>query len=380
MPDGVYDMDVTGDKTIVFRIGDPSNPKEVTTFANVNLISYLIPDDFTKGRKNLKIEAEKDHVVLYTGDKETAILRYSAYSIFKELMAGAEIVYGQRALVTDGGGTYEIKETSENEFAYITAPISNVDISADINVRSLTGTVDFFIGSVTKTAEGDIDAVTKTLSIEMDSAGNAIIFNKLGELLTPNPGSTNSFNQNEAYNLKIKRLSYDDCYPTLCPSGIAGEYYYVLAVYNSDNTLRASAYISEPAIEAAPEHPLDNWFFGDASSANSFTDSIISSINPATITVDASNYRVSSSTTKEITTSIKMTYLDLTSNSVSFMIDTGELDKTKTPPEEITIPISFHSYYPLTDVLYLLKDYSDPESCFRFSLEPGTGAVNIEKC
>lgn len=382
MPEGVYDIEVTGDRSIIFKLGDPSSPKEVVTFANVDIISYLVPDDFTKGRKNLKIEAEKDHVVLYTGDKETAILKYGAYSIFKELMKGVELVYGQKKLISGSRDSWTIDENKAGDFAYISSPLSKIDVSADVTVNSLTNSIYFFVGNVVlkQDGTGTLDSVSKTLGIEMGKSGVAGFFNFFYDnglySATLNPGSQTNFVVGGNYNLKITELAYSDCSmstPVLCnvePPLIPADNYYILIVSEGGN-VKASAYVEKNTVDNL-NLPMGNLVFGDVSSTEGITTSSIT-INPANLGPVISQEKKSSSTTERITTSIKITQLDITSNTMSFIIDNGVDPATGDP---ITIPMSFHSYYPLTSIIPLLQNYDEEESCFEFTLDP-SGTVTI---
>jgi hypothetical protein len=362
MPEGVYDLEVTGDKTLTFKLGDPIYSKEVSIFTNVNIISYLTPEDFTKGRKNLKIEAEKGQVVLYQGDKETALLKYAAYSVFKELMAGAAEVYSPTPLVTAGVEGYEISDNVPGEFAYISSSLANVDISADVNVKSIEGTVEFFIGKVSKTEVGTIESVTNKLSIEVNSAGNVITFTKLGEAF----GSPTTFIPGETYNFKIIKSAYDDCSADLClldPAETPDTHYYLLIV-SHEGTIQASQYIGADSV---PINTLsDGFVFGDISETESFTDSTITNINPPLVV--STDFGRSASSPKHITTSVTFSHLDLQDNMVSFDINTGKVDADSKP---IMLPISFRSYYPLADVLSLLESQAPADLCFIFTLEAG---------
>ncbi|MBU0536713.1 MAG: hypothetical protein KKE20_07130, partial [Nanoarchaeota archaeon] len=91
MPETVQDIEII-DKAIIFSVGDISAPRKLTIFSKVDIISFLTPNDWAKGRHDYKIEADGTHVIIYTGDRETALMKATAYNFFKELMRQAELI------------------------------------------------------------------------------------------------------------------------------------------------------------------------------------------------------------------------------------------------------------------------------------------------
>ena len=222
------------------------------------------------------------------------------------------------------------------------------------------------------------DIFDHTLEIIADKIGGEtrFSFEYGGNVLLPTNPAINDMTlfPEQTYRLRIKKDS--SCSAALCGADVTVPHYQFIISDTSDNP-KAVAYVAET--DLVPGLSLSQWFFGDLSTLDGMADASIKINFPTNfVPSDITSFEErSSATTKQITTSIPITQLDINSNSVSFVIDTGKLDETKIPPEEITIPISFHSYYPLTNVIPLLEDYSNSESCFKFTLM--SGFVTIEK-
>lgn len=94
MPPGVFDITVSPDqRELIFKIGDEYKYTEIVAFSNINIKSYLVPQDFTPGRRSIRAEARPDYVALYTGNSTYAIPRWCAYHIPKQIIDNARLVF-----------------------------------------------------------------------------------------------------------------------------------------------------------------------------------------------------------------------------------------------------------------------------------------------
>ncbi len=337
MPDGVHRIYVTGDRTLVFELGDQYSSREVAIFSNVDIVPYLMPQDFAKGKHNYKVEAERGHVSIYTGDKKTAMLKAYAYRIFHSFMDNAETVLSEKSLITGSGLDYTIKETDENDVAYLSASLdgSNVDVSADITFNELEGSAYFWVGSSSE----------KKLQIEVDK--------EAGFLLYGDSTEGGSLDLRKEYTLNITTLDTGD---------------YQLKVSEGDNN---DVSTTASGVSIGSE---DKWFFGDDSVTSGQLSSKVSvseksGIGSITTVEDKS---------EEITNLINMSWTgfhEISLKGNSFFFNISAKDKND---EEIGIPVSFESYYPVSVGDRFSGEYEKGEECeFTFTKE-GNG-VKIEK-
>lgn len=97
MPPSVIDAYISPDKReLVFKVGDMYKFKEVVTYSNVNIMSYLVPPDLVAGKRSVRVEAMADHAVVYTGNITYARARWCVYSIATPLIKTASLVYSTK--------------------------------------------------------------------------------------------------------------------------------------------------------------------------------------------------------------------------------------------------------------------------------------------
>ena len=370
MPEGVHDIYVAGDRTIVFVLGDVYSKNEVTIFSNVDIVSYLIPRDFAKGRHNFRIEAERDHVALYSGDKEMAILESYAYNLFKMFMRRAGDAISDKPLVEGSGYKYTLNDIrDERDKAYISAAATGIDVSAIITIQQLDGPIQFFIGDIQP------GLTERSLEIKIDPSG----FDLQGGITPTILSATfddDTFSIGK-YNLNITTSPSAECFPNgLCPD-LPGTDYVLLIVRESDSEgpLKIVAYAEASTVSA----PTGNWYFGDVSLSAKTIASI--DINPdSSISAISIQQTLSQEITEPISSFLFGFYdISIADGSMSFNITTPELSPDETT--YIGLPVSFRTYYPITagPTDTLSGEYLKDSSC-TFSFTRAGASVQIGGC
>ncbi|MCX8146993.1 MAG: hypothetical protein N3D84_00830 [Candidatus Woesearchaeota archaeon] len=339
MPEGVYDIEVQGDRSIVFKLGDVYNSKEVVAVSSVDIASFLIPDDFKKGRKKFRIEAERDYVDLYTGDKETAMLKSAAYRIFKQFMNKAGLLVKEEPLISYLGDSYGINERTEEDIAFINATMTEVDISADIVVREIKGSIEF------KVENGE-----NYISIELNS--NPQNQSKGFFLLSSSSSSSNlevrdsEFIIGEKYTFNITK---------------SGDQYYII-IYDKSGDVKISAYINKDNINLDGITP-PKWFFGEKSN----TENMISaSIKPNTEHLSdlQTHFMPSQTISLNVKMPLEFYLINITSDNKLFF-GISAVDAAGNPRN---VDVSFNSYYPVLKGQSFEGPYNiDKEYTFSFT-------------
>ncbi|MBU0536158.1 MAG: hypothetical protein KKE20_04285, partial [Nanoarchaeota archaeon] len=277
--------------------------------------------------------ADGTHVIIYTGDRETALMKATAYNFFKELMRQAELIDSADPLITvqipDTNGVVKayFNERTKEDTAYIYGALNKVDISANITFDVLEDEIHFWVGDINK----------KTLDIEISPS--QFYSQYLDSLLIPIPvvsqGTTVTGN---TFNINITTSLTEDCQIDLCSGGSAvpGQYNYLFIVSDMDGTVLMSDFID--VADAAPD---SNWYFGDDSATGG---RLIGSLSIAGYAISGdiqSNEVLSTIISRSLTIPINFTQIQLQVNNIFFNISVEKETYTK------TVTASFKSYYPL---------------------------------
>ncbi|MFC1730252.1 hypothetical protein ACFL6I_07925 [candidate division KSB1 bacterium] len=93
MPPGVYEVYVTeNSRELIFRLGDIYSSTDIVAVSNVDILSLLMPEDITPGRRKFRVAAIKDFAVIYTGNFSESLANWCAYYIPEQILRHARIV------------------------------------------------------------------------------------------------------------------------------------------------------------------------------------------------------------------------------------------------------------------------------------------------
>jgi len=150
LPQGVWDANVSEDTTLSFFLGDYQDSEEIVTFSRVRLKSYLTRLDLSQGRHDYHVEAEKDDVMIYTGNKSSAMALWCAYNTAEQIMRGGETALRAQKdaystveaqclfkSITIDGYTNIVFEIAESAAA--DSPVTEITVQSDVPLEIFDG-------------------------------------------------------------------------------------------------------------------------------------------------------------------------------------------------------------------------------------------------
>ncbi|HLC47378.1 MAG TPA: DUF4215 domain-containing protein [Candidatus Nanoarchaeia archaeon] len=139
-PQKVLNADVTEEKDLVFFVGEEGSPREILKSSPVKLWSLLTPEDLTPGKHNIKIDAEREYALVYTGDYNDALMRWCAYNIASQFSkVSREALSKKVSVYSPVTRKCDFESILANDFESYKLKVSAFGMTKDMTIKTLTG-------------------------------------------------------------------------------------------------------------------------------------------------------------------------------------------------------------------------------------------------